>query len=358
MNVTMTDLLLKALELKASDLHLTTSLPPMFRVNGTLFPMTDTLPLNPGDCQRLIYELLDDTLKKRLEQSGELDFSFSLPKKSRFRINIYKQRKSLAAAIRIILVDVPSIDDLGLPDSLKTLALKPRGLVLVTGPTGSGKSTTLAAMVRHINLLRNCHVLTIEDPIEYLHKHGKSMINQREIGDDTVSFATALRSALREDPDVILVGEMRDLETISTALMASETGHLVLSTLHTTTAAQTIDRIIDVFPPNQQQQIKVQLASVLQGVISQQLLSRLNNSGRVAALEVLLATDAIRNMIREGKTHQIDSVIQTGIKYGMVPMDFSLSNLVKRRVISLEEANTRCINQELFKRYLSQPLVY
>ena len=358
MKITMNDLLLKALELKASDLHLTTSLPPMFRVDGTLFPMENTVPLTPGDCESLIYELLDDSFKERLMQTGELDFSFSLPKKSRFRINVYKQRKSLAAAIRIILVDIPSIDDLGLPDSLKTLALKPRGLVLVTGPTGSGKSTTLAAMLKHINLLRNCHVLTIEDPIEYLHKHGKSMINQREIGDDTISFANALRAALREDPDVILVGEMRDLETISTALMASETGHLVLSTLHTTTAAQTIDRIIDVFPPNQQQQIKVQLASVLQGIISQQLLPRLDSSGRVAALEVLIATDAIKNMIREGKTHQIDSVIQTGTKYGMAPMDFSLANLVKRRVISLEEATTRSFNPELFKRYLSQPLAY
>jgi len=352
------DLLFKALELKASDLHITTNLQPMFRIQGMLVPLQDSTVLTPEDTKRLINELLDENQHKRLEEFGEVDFSFAIPGASRFRVNVYKQRKSLAAAIRVVLQNIPSIDELGLPAILKTLALKPRGLVLVTGPTGSGKSTTLASMVRHINTNRNCHVITIEDPIEYLHKHQNCMINQREIGDDTRSFSNALRSALREDPDVIMVGEMRDLETISTAVMASETGHLVMSTLHTTTAAQTIDRVIDVFPPNQQQQIKVQLAAVLQGIICQQLIPLSDGSGRVAAMEVLIVNDAVRNMIREGKTHQIDTVIQTGLKADMIPMDLSLANLVKRKMVTVGEASTRCVNPELFSRYLNQPFVF
>ncbi|HZK53965.1 MAG TPA: type IV pilus twitching motility protein PilT [Desulfosporosinus sp.] len=349
------DLLLKALELKASDLHITTNLQPMFRVQGNLVPLQNSPVLTPEDTQRLIDELLDENQQKRLEEFGEVDFSYVIPGTSRFRVNVYKQRKSFAAAVRVILPNIPSLDELGLPGILKTMALKPRGLVLVTGPTGSGKSTTLAAMVRHINTNRNCHVITIEDPIEYLHKHQNSMVNQREIGDDTRSFSNALRAALREDPDVIMVGEMRDLETISTAVMAAETGHLVLSTLHTTTAAQTIDRVIDVFPPSQQQQIKVQLAAVLQGVICQQLLPHSDGLGRVAAIEVLVVNDAVRNMIREGKTHQIDTVIQMGLKADMIPMDLSLANLVKRSEVSRGDANTRCVNPELFSKYLSQP---
>ncbi len=349
------DLLLKALELKASDLHITTNLQPMFRIQGNLVPLQNSPVLTPEDTKRLVNELLDENQHKRLVEFGEVDFSYVIPGTSRFRINVYKQRKSLAAAIRVILPNIPSIDELGLPDILKTMALKPRGLVLVTGPTGSGKSTTLAAMVRHINTNRNCHVITIEDPIEYLHKHQNCMINQREIGDDTRSFSNALRSALREDPDVIMVGEMRDLETIATAVMASETGHLVLSTLHTTTAAQTIDRVMDVFPPNQQQQIKIQLAAVLQGIICQQLLPRTDGSGRVAAMEVLVVNDAVRNMIREGKTHQIDTVIQMGLKADMIPMDLSLANLVKRKEVAMGDATTRCVNPELFGKYLSQP---
>lgn len=352
------DLLQKALELKASDLHLTAFLPPIYRVNGALYPLKDAPPLNTQEVESLVLELLNDSLRKRLEEFGEVDFSYVLPSVSRFRVNVFKQRKSFAAAIRVLMSNIPSVDELGLPDILKSLALKPRGLVLVTGPTGSGKSTSLAAMVRHVNTNRNCHILTIEDPIEYLHRHKNSMINQREIGDDTHTFANALRSALREDPDVILVGEMRDLETITTALIASETGHLVMSTLHTSTAAQTIDRVIDVFPPNQQQQIRIQLAAVLQGIICQQLLPRIDGTGRIASLEVLVANDAVRNMIREGKTHQIDTVIQTGLKAGMVSMDYSLANLVKRKIIAQEEANSRCVNPELFKKYLDQPYIY
>ena len=352
------EMLMRALELKASDLHLTAGLPPMFRINGVLTPMENSGRLKPDDTRRLVNELLDESAHQRLKENGEVDFSYAIPGISRFRVNVFNQRKSLSAALRVIIPDIPTVNDLGLPDILKDLAMKPRGLVLVTGPTGSGKSTTLAAMVRHINTNRNCHIITIEDPIEYLHNHNRCMINQREVGDDTRSFANALRAALREDPDVILVGEMRDLETIGTAIMASETGHLVMSTLHTSSASQTIDRIIDVFPPNQQQQIKVQLAAVLQGIISQQLLPFPDGSGRVAAVEVLLVNDAVRNMIREGKTHQIDTVIQTGIKAGMAPMDYSLANLVKRKAVTLEEAKSKCVNPELFSRYLDQPFMF
>jgi pilus retraction protein PilT len=355
MNDNINDLLLKALELKASDLHITTSLPPIYRINGALVPLENAEPLTPENTEHLVSQLLfRESYEKLLADKGEVDFSYVLTNLSRFRVNVFRQRQTLAAAIRILMPEAPSIDQLCLPGVLKNLALKPRGLILVTGPTGSGKSTTLAAMVRHINDSRKCHILTIEDPIEYLHKHNYSIINQREVGDDTQTFANALRSALREDPDVILVGEMRDLETISTALTASETGHLVLSTLHTSSAAQTIDRTIDVFPPYQQQQVRIQLAAVLQGIICQQLLPSLDGSGRIAAMEVLIANNAIRNMIREGKTHQIDTVVQTGLKAGMTPMDLDLANLVKRKAVSMEEASARCINPELFNKYLGQ----
>ncbi|MDD2234819.1 MAG: type IV pilus twitching motility protein PilT [Desulfitobacteriaceae bacterium] len=359
MNENIKDLLLKALELKASDLHLTASLPPIYRINGALVPLENAEPLTPENTERLISQLLlRESFTRHLKEKGEVDFSYVLTGINRFRVNVFRQRQTLAAAIRVLMPEVPSIDQLGLPEVFKTLALKPRGLILVTGPTGSGKSTTLASIVRHINNSRKCHVLTIEDPIEYLHKHHNSIINQREVGDDTLTFANALRSALREDPDVILVGEMRDLETINTALMASETGHLVLSTLHTSSAAQTINRAIDVFPPHQQQQVRIQLAAVLQGIICQQLLPRLDGNGRVAALEILVANDAVRNMIREGKTHQIDTVIQTGLKAGMTSMDFDLANLVKCKTVTLEEASIRCINPGLFNKYLSQPYIF
>jgi twitching motility protein PilT len=283
-------------------------------------------------------------------QTGEIDFSFAIPGVSRFRVNAFRQRGSAAIAIRVVNERIATLDELGHPDILKTLARMPRGLVLVTGPTGSGKSTTLAAMIDLVNNERACHVLTLEDPIEYLHKHKKCIVNQREIHADSKSFANALRAALREDPDVILVGEMRDVETIGIAVTAAETGHLVFATLHTCDAAQTIDRIIDVFPPHQQQQIRIQLSLTLQGIVSQQLLPRLDGSGRIVAHEVLMVTPAVRNLIREGKTHQIASVIQTGARFGMQAMDFSLRDLFRRGIISYEDALERSMNPENFIR--------
>ncbi|MDD4140573.1 MAG: type IV pilus twitching motility protein PilT, partial [Eubacteriales bacterium] len=334
---TLNELLIEAIESKASDVHITVGMPPLMRVNGLLTKMRDYV-LKPEHTAYICLGMLNEKQKEILEEKGEVDFSYGIPNVSRFRVNIYRQRKSLTAAIRIIMTSIPTIDSLNLPPILKQLAMKPRGLILVTGPTGSGKSTTLAAMVDFINNQRNCHILTLEEPIEYLHKHKTAMINQREVGDDSTTFATGLRAALREDPDVILVGEMRDLETISTAISAAETGHLVMSTLHTTSAAQTIDRIIDVFPPYQQTQVRVQLASVVQGIIAQQLLITADNKGRVAALEILLGTDAVRSTIREGKVHQIQSYIQTGTKQGMMSMDFALSRLVRKAQISTETA--------------------
>jgi twitching motility protein PilT len=348
---TLNELLIEALESKASDVHLTVALPPMMRVNGDLVPMREYV-LNPDHTERLCMSMLNHKQKEELNAKGEVDFSYQIPNVSRFRVNVYRQRKSFGAAIRIIMTTIPTITSLKLPLILEDLALKPRGLILVTGPTGSGKSTTLAAMVDHINSTRSCHILTLEEPIEYLHKHRKCMINQREIGDDSLSFSNGLRSALREDPDVILVGEMRDLETISTAISAAETGHLVMSTLHTTSAAQTIDRIIDVFPPYQQTQIRVQLAGVIQGIIAQQLLITADGNGRVAALEILLGTDAVRNTIREGKVHQIQTYIQTGIKQGMMSMDYSLSQLVRQSRISNDTAYSFCQDPEMLQRYL------
>ena len=336
----------------ASDVHLTVALPPMLRVRGTLLPFGEQ-PLVPDNTEKYCMEMLTPKQKLILEERGEVDFSFVIASVSRFRVNVYRQRKSYGAAVRVIFSKIPTLDELGFPSVMKDLALKPRGLVLVTGPTGSGKSTTLAAMVNHVNQTRNSHVLTLEEPIEYLHRHGKSMINQREIGDDSQSFAAALRAALREDPDVILVGEMRDLETIATAVSAAETGHLVMSTLHTTSAPLTIDRVIDVFPPFQQQQIRVQLAGVLQGIISQQLLPTSDGRGRVAALEILLATDAVRNIVREGKTHQLLNVIQTNHKLGMVSMDYSLAQLARSGKLGLDEAMAHCQDVEMFKRYMA-----
>lgn len=348
---TLNELLIEAIDNKASDVHITVGMPPMMRVNGLLVKMRDYI-LKPEHTAYICLAMLNEKQKTVLEEKGEVDFSYGIPNVSRFRVNIYRQRKSLTAAIRIIMTTIPTIDSLNLPPILKQLALKPRGLILVTGPTGSGKSTTLAAMVDYINNQRSCHILTLEEPIEYLHRHKVSMINQREIGDDSTTFANGLRAALREDPDVILVGEMRDLETISTAISAAETGHLVMSTLHTTSAAQTIDRIIDVFPPYQQTQVRVQLASVVQGIIAQQLLITADNKNRVAALEILLGTDAVRNTIREGKVHQIQSYIQTGIKLGMMSMDYSLSQLVRKAMISTETAYSFCQDSDMLQRYL------
>ncbi len=352
--MTIPELLAKTIESHASDLHISCALPPLIRVDGILVPLGDRA-LTPDETRELCFQLLNGEQKQTLEEKGEVDLSYSVKGTGRFRVNVYRQRNTYCAAVRALSSDILTFEALGLPPVTGELALKPRGLVLVTGPTGSGKSTTLAAMVNYINQNRKCHILTLEEPIEYLHRHGLSMVNQREVGSDTQSFANGLRAALREDPDVILVGEMRDLETISIAVSAAETGHLVLSTLHTTGAAATIDRIIDVFPPHQQQQIRVQLGSILLGVVSQQLVPMASGHGRTAALEIMLATDAVRNLIREGKTHQISTMMQTGSKYGMLTMDASLARLARLGTISIDEARSRCVDEEQFKRYLVQP---
>lgn len=340
-----------ATEKKASDIHITVGIPPVLRINGQLIYFNEE-KLKPDDTKALVYETLNEDLIRELEEKGEVDTSFSSPGIGRYRVNAYKQRGSYGMALRIIPLEIPSVDDLGLPAVVKDLARLPRGLILVTGPTGSGKSTTLATMINQINNERRCHILTLEDPIEYLHRHNQSIVNQREIGTDSKSFANGLRAALRQDPDVILVGEMRDLETISIALTAAETGHLVLSTLHTNGAAKTIDRIIDVFPPHQQQQVRVQFSSAIQAIISQQLLPKADESGRVAAFEVMVATTAIRNLVREDKIHQIDTAIQTGAKYQMQTMDASLLELYRKGLISKDTALTQAINQENIKKYI------
>lgn len=346
------ELLKIGMEKRASDIHITVGVPPILRIDGKLTPL-DMEPLKPSDTKDLVYNTLSESLIQQLEKEGELDTSFSSPGIGRYRVNAYKQRGSYAMALRIIPLEIPSMESLGLPAVIKDLARLPRGLILVTGPTGSGKSTTLAAMIDLINKERNCHILTLEDPIEYLHKHNRNIVNQREIGIDSKSFANGLRAALRQDPDVILVGEMRDLETISIALTAAETGHLVLSTLHTVGSAKTIDRIIDVFPPYQQQQVRVQLSTVIQAIISQQLLPKASGDGRVAAFEVMIATPAIRNLIREEKIHQIDTAIQTGAKYKMQTMDNSLIDLYSRGVITKETALMQAVNQENIKRFIT-----
>lgn len=346
------NILLKAIELKASDIHFTVARPPILRVRGDLLPCGEE-PLTPEETKAICYELMNEEKRTVFEEKGEVDFSWAIPSTSRYRVNVYRQRNSYAAAMRMINTGIPTVEELRLPPILNTMALKPRGMFLVTGPTGSGKSTTLAAMVGYINNNRKCHILTIEDPIEYMHTHIKSLVNQREIGSDSQSFSSALRSALREDPDVIMVGEMRDFETISTAISAAETGHFVLSTLHTTTASMTIDRIIDTFPPHQQQQVRSQLSTTLQGIVCQQLIKSADGKMVVPAMEILIVNDAIRNLIREGKNHQIDTVLQTNIKNGMMPMDYSLAQLAKAKLITVEEAQMRCVDPETFKRYLS-----
>jgi pilus retraction protein PilT len=335
----------------ASDLHLTVGVPPVIRVNGDLRQISSE-KLQPIDTENYAKEILNEAYEN-YAKTGEADTSFSVAGIGRFRVNTFKQRGSDAIAIRVVGLKVPTLGELQFPNVVKEIITNKRGLVLVTGPTGSGKSTTLAAMINEINATRASHIITLEDPIEYLHKHNKSIINQREIGKDTLSYANALRSILREDPDVILVGEMRDLETISVALTAAETGHLVFSTLHTIGAAKTIDRIIDVFPPYQQQQVKIQLAAVLKGIISQQLLPKYDGKGRVAAMETMIATTAIQNMIREGKTHQVESSIQTGAKYGMKTMDMCLSELYKKGLISYETALSYAIDRDMLSKIIS-----
>uniref|UniRef100_UPI00048C2853 type IV pilus twitching motility protein PilT n=1 Tax=Sporomusa ovata TaxID=2378 RepID=UPI00048C2853 len=348
----MDNLLQEAVVAQASDIHLTSGVSPIFRIRGVL-TATQHQVLNDKDTEAMVTAITNAEQKEKFQQLGELDFSYAIVGLSRFRINTFRQRSSCAIAIRVVAEQIPTLEQLGHREVLKVLARKPRGLVLVTGPTGSGKSTTLAAMLDLINTERACHIITLEDPIEYLHRHKKSIVNQREINTDTKSFANALRAALREDPDVILVGEMRDAETIGIAITAAETGHLVFATLHTSDAAQTIDRIIDVFPPYQQQQIRTQLSLTLQGIVAQQLLPCRDDLGRVAAMEVLMATPAVRNIIREGKTQQLVSVIQTGAKTGMQAMDMSLRDLYWKGIVTYEEALARAMDQETFVRLVN-----
>ena len=344
------ELLGRLLDLNGSDLHLTAGTPPTVRIHGELERLEDYPPLNPRSLQGMIYAILPQKMRERFEQELELDMSYSLPGRARFRVNVFMQRDAVGAVFRVIPFDIKNIVDLGLPPVAADLARFPRGFVVVTGPTGSGKSTTLAAMVDVVNTERSGHIMTVEDPIEFLHKHKKCVVNQREIGADTHSFASALKHVLRQDPDVILVGEMRDLETISTAITAAETGHLVFATLHTQDAPQTIDRIIDVFPPHQQQQVRVQLSTTLQGVVTQQLIPTVDGQGRVAAAEVMIATPGIRNLVREGKVHQIYSAMQAGGRYGMQTMDMSLASHVKAGRITQQMAFERCHDPEELQR--------
>ncbi|GKU25297.1 type IV pilus twitching motility protein PilT [Clostridium folliculivorans] len=347
--ITLKELLSRTIEEGASDLHLTVGIPPTIRVNGNLVKIGQN-KLMPSDTEAFAKEILEDSFGK-YDEAGEFDTSYSIAGLGRFRVNVFKQRNSHALAIRVIALKIPTLNELGHPAILKELCQRKRGLVLVTGPTGSGKSTTLAAMINEINQTREAHVITLEDPIEFLHKHNKCIINQREIGKDSRSYDNALRAILREDPDVILVGEMRDLETIAIAITAAETGHLVLSTLHTIGAAKTIDRIVDVFPPHQQQQIRIQLSAVLQGIVSQQLVPT-NQGGRTSALETMVSTPAIQNLIREGKTHQIESSVQTGGKYGMKTMDMSLAELYRKGIISEETALSFSVDREMVSRLM------
>ncbi len=345
------DILIEVLERNASDLHLTVGSPPIVRITGRLIKL-DYPRLTSNDTRDLIYSILSQDQRQRIENEWEIDFSYSVPGRARFRVNAYFQRNSLGAAFRLIPAQIKSVDDLMLPLSLHKMAARPRGFVLVTGPTGCGKSTTLAALIQEINETREEHIMTIEDPIEFLYRHKKSIVNQREVGTDTKSFNRALKSVLRQDPDVILVGEMRDTETMQTALTASETGHLVFATLHTQDAPQTIDRIIDVFPPHQQGQIRVQLAASLMGICTQQLVPVIDGNGRIPACEVLIPTPAVRNLIREAKTHQIYSVIQTGSQYGMQTMDAALADLVKRGIVSRDTALRKSSNPDEVERLI------
>jgi twitching motility protein PilT len=346
MAATMHDLLTIMIERGASDLHITTGTPPQIRLNGKLTPLTQFERLTPQDTQRLAYSVLNEGQKQKFEEDNELDLSFGLQGLARFRCNVYRQRGAVAAAIRVIPMKIRSFDELGLPPVVEQLADRPKGLILVTGPTGSGKSTTLAAMVDKINNERSEHIMTIEDPIEFVHLHKKCLVNQREVFSDTQSFKNALKYILRQDPDVVLVGEMRDLETIAAALTIAETGHLTLGTLHTNSCAQTINRIIDVFPNTQQSQVRAQLSLVLEGVLSQQLIPTADGRGRVMALEIMVTTPAIRNLIREEKIHQIYSTLQAGQKFGMQTMNQSLIELVQKRQISREEALNRSMLPE------------
>lgn len=348
---TMDELLRTTVEMGASDLHLSVGLPPILRISGKLVP-AEYPRLAPDDTKRLMYSILNDKQKEKFEKTWELDCSHGVRGFGRFRVNVFRQRGVVGATLRSIPSSIPSRQELELPEVIEEMVNRPHGLILVTGATGQGKSTTLACMLDIINSENNYHILTIEDPIEYVHPHKRSMVNQRELGQDSMSWSNALRSSLREDPDVILVGEMRDLETISGTLTAAETGHLVFSTLHTSDAAQTVDRIVDVFPQFQQQQIRIQLATVLEGVLSQQLVPRLSGTGRVPAVEILVCTSAVRNLIREGKSHQIYNAIQTGSKHGMQTMDQALLELYVTKKISMEEALNHTMHAEELRRMI------
>jgi twitching motility protein PilT len=337
---------------KASDVHLSPGVPPAMRVRGQIVPMDGFEKMTQQDTREIVYSVLNDAQRKRFENERQLDLAYSIPGRARVRVNVFFQRGAISAAFRLIPSEIQTLDSLGLPAVMAEFTRKPRGFVLVTGPTGSGKSTTLASMVDMINIERKEHILTIEDPIEFLHRHKGCIINQREIGADATDFASALRGALREDPDVILVGEMRDLETISTALTAAETGHLVFATLHTQSTAQTVDRIIDVFPPHQQHQVRMQLSIALQGVVTQQLIPTADGQGRACATEILIPTPAIRNLIREGKTHQIYSALQTSGAVGMQTMDSNLAALVRNGTITRAVAEQRASVPEEIRRLL------
>jgi len=352
MQLDFAEVLLEVLDRRASDLHITAGTPPMLRVRGRLAPMEGYPVLTPTDTREIVYSILSDSQRQKFENNWQLDFAYQIPGKARFRVNAYFQRSAVGAAFRLIPFDVVPLETLGLPPVVAEFANRPRGLVLVTGPTGSGKSTTLASLIDVINATREEHIMTIEDPIEFLHKHKKCMVNQRELGSDAISFAEALKGALRQDPDVILVGEMRDLETIGTAITAAETGHLVFATLHTQDTPQTIDRIIDVFPSEQQGQVRAQLAVALQGIMTQMLLPTADGAGRCVAAEVLVPTPAVRNLIREAKSHQIYSVLQTGGAQGMQTMDAALSQLVRAGKITRQLAESRAHSVEELKRLI------
>ena len=346
------DLLLDVIARNASDLHLTAGAPPMVRVRGRLAPLEGYPKLSTTDTREIVYSILTNDQRQKFENEWQLDFAYSVPGHARFRVNAYMQRAAMGAAFRLIPATIKSIEDLGLPPATHEFIKKPRGFVLVTGPTGSGKSTTLASLIDEINRTRSAHILTIEDPVEFVHRHKRCIVNQRELGSDAQTFELALKGALRQDPDVILVGEMRDLETISTALTAAETGHLVFATLHTQSAPQTIDRVIDVFPAHQQDQVRVQLSVALMGGMTQQLLPTADGSGRVVACEVLVPTPAVRNLIREGKTHQIPSAMQTGSSVGMQTMDAALAGLIRAGKISQRLAESRSSTPEELRRLL------
>jgi twitching motility protein PilT len=344
------DILATVVERNASDLHITPGVPPMLRIRGSLAPMDGLPRLTPTDTREIVYSILNNSQRQKLETDNQLDFSYAVPGKGRFRVNAFHQRGSVSAAFRLIPSKTVPIEELGLPPVIRDFAKKPRGLVLVTGPTGSGKSTTLASLINEINETRSDHILTIEDPIEFVHTHKKCIVNQRELGADAQSFALALKAALRQDPDVILVGEMRDMETIGTALTAAETGHLVFATLHTQDAPQTIDRIIDVFPSDQQGQVRMQLAVGLQGIVTQTLIPTADGAGRTVAAEILVPTPGVRNLIREAKIHQIYSLIQTGGAHGMQTMDASLAGLVRAGTVTMNTALSRSSQPEELRR--------